>query len=330
MSAEKLVTIFGLEGAIETAYGDATTPDQDILMKEKAVLAIDYAHDGERGPAPGAGGMLLRAVPSGASGSFAPVVVGRGFGAAYTDGSEILDFDVLMQACGHAATASGTPTIIEYDPVSALAAFESGSFALYGHGQKYLLNGAYGSLDFAMEVGAFLEFTFNLQGIVTTMPSDDVATAPALVYMAPTLIPPKAENITATLNGVADLVIRSVSFNQNREIDPRLGMIGANAHAGFSAGRRAPTMEWVVEAVEPISGFNPYTLRDAGTKLSSCDFTIGVDTDKNAIKFEAAQAYITNVEDGEDGATALWTISMALSSSTPILDDDYKFTWLDA
>lgn len=323
MSAEKLVTLYGLLGNTEASYnagGALAAASHGILLAEPVAMAIDYVHAGERGPAPGASGLLKRGKPSGRFGELTAKIEGRGRGSAYSGSNFPPDIHTLMRISGHSATVDTTLNAekVTYRPVSDRASFASGVFEGYARGQKYPITGAYADFTFMIDGPSFLMFEFALQGLIG-IPTD--VAVPAISY--PGAEPPKAENIGLTI-GAWSPVVRKVGFKANRGRSARADVNGAG-HQGFSLGRRNPELEITVEAV-PLSVFDPYTARDSATSYA-VTLTVG-GVQYNKIQFTAAQAQIANVADEEDEDTALWTLTMPCAQSSPIANDDYELVLL--
>jgi hypothetical protein len=317
MSADKLITLFGILAKTEASYNAGGSPSAStdgILLSEPADLAINYAHDGARGRANGTGGTLKRGAQSGRSGETTLKVEGRGRGAAYS-ASILPEINALMRASGHGATVvtTGGSESVTYAPVSDRASFVSAVLEAYARGQKYPLTGVYADLSFSIDGPGFLMFEFALSGIVG-IPTD--VAVPTITYQS--TIPPKADAITYTL-GSWSPIVKSLSFKANRKRSPR-ARLNTPGHKGWSMGGRAPELEIVVEAVA-LSTFDPYTAREAGTSYASA-LVVGA-TQYNRFKHNAPVVQITNVEDDADEETALWKLTLALAPSSPTANDDY-------
>jgi hypothetical protein len=319
MSAEKLITLFGLLIKTEASYnagGSLAAGVDGVLLMEPAEMSIGYVHAGERGRAPGSGGTLKRGAQSGRFGETTFKVEGRGRGAAYS-ASALPEINALMRASGHGATVVVTAGVekVTYAPVS--GGFASGVLEGYARGQKYPITGAYSDFGFAIDGPGFLVFEFATSGLLG-LPTD--VAVPAITYVGAD--PPKAESIALTI-GAWSPVVRSLNFKANRRRSARANVNSAG-HQGFSMGGRGPVLEITVEAPS-LATFDPYTARQLATAYA-VDLQVG-QTQYNRIAFSAAQAQISEVSDGADEETALWTLTMPCSPTTPIANDDYQLVF---
>lgn len=321
MSAPKLVTVYGLLAKAESTYNGGATlsaATNGVLLAEPATLAIDYVHDGARGPAPGASGQMKRGRPSGMFGETTFTIEGRGLGSAYTTAS-LPEIDPLLKAAGHSASYAG-PTgseVITYKPIS--SGFTSNALELYCRGQKYSMSGSYADTSWNIDGPSFMMFEFNTRGTVST-PSD--TSVPSITYNSTQ--PPKAESVALSIGGWSGAVVRSARFNANRSTSPRAN-INSAGHSGYSVGYRDPELILTIEAV-PLATYNPYSVRDLAT-AATITLTVG-SVQYNKVQFTANQAQLVNVEEGEDDATATWTLTYRLATTTPIADDDYEIKFL--
>jgi hypothetical protein len=318
VSADKLITLYGLLVKTEASYGagGAVAAGTDgVLLMEPADMTIGYVHAGERGKAPGSGGQLKRGAQSGQFGETSFKVEGRGRGTAY-GASALPELHALMRLSGHSATvdASIGAEKVTYAPVSAKADFASAVAEGYARGQKYPLTGIYGDFGFSIDGPGFIVFEFPISGLIG-IPTD--VSVPAITYIGAD--PPKAESIGLTI-GAWSPVVRSLKFNANRKRSPRAN-VNNPGHQGFNMGGRAPQLEIVVEAA-PLATFDPFTARKNATPYAVA-LEVG-STQYNRIGFTAAQAQIADVAEGADEDAALWTLTMPCSPTTPIANDDYQ------
>lgn len=328
MASEKQVTLFGLLGDVEPSYGTGTpgtlSPATDgILLMEPAILTPDYIDDGERGLQPGAAGQMIRSFKSGLFSEFTPRVAMRGAGVAYSASVVPPDLHTFLLISGHQGTVDTTPASEKwtYVPESGPTGFDSGFFRGYSRGQAYDMLGGYGSMMFHAEDVSAMFFEPTVTGFMT-LPTD--VALPAITYVNAALKPPKFINVALNLNGVSSgWKVRSFSFTQNRELSPRADGSGAG-HSGYTPGRRTPTIELVVEA-RALSTFNLFSLADQSTTML-LTFTCG-SAQYNRMTFTANNFQITEAEDDEDGATALWSITGICAASTPIANDDYEIVF---
>lgn len=320
----KLVTLFGLLLKTEASYnagGALSTPSDGVLLMEPAKMPYSYAHEGERGRAPGNGGRLRRGRPSGLHTEFEVKVEGRGRSDLYSATNIASDLHNLLRISGHSATLDATLGAEKYTfaPVSDVAQMASGVAEGYARGQKYPMQGLYATWGWEIDGPGFMVHTFNLSGLVS-LPAD--ASVPAIAYLDTD--PPKAVNVGLTLGGWAGGVVRSASFTQGRSKSARAN-INSAGHQGFAPGGREPEIKVTIEAVA-LATFNPYQLRDAGTVI---DFGLAVGNVKYNIQdFKAPRCQIVGVEEGEDENTATWELTLQPYASTPGALDDYTFILL--
>jgi hypothetical protein len=320
VSADKILILYGLLAKKEPSYNAGATlsaATDGVQLAEPAEATLSYVHDGARGTAPGNAGTLKRVAQSGGSAEISLSVEGRGLGSAY-GASALPEIDALLRAAGHGATVvttSGAETVT-YAPVS--ASFASLALECYSRGQKWPMSGAYLDMGFSLDGPGLLMFNFDVSALFT-IPTD--VSCPSITYSA--VSPPKGESIAMAIGSWSNAVVRKLSFKANRARSPRAN-VNAAGHAGFSPGRRAPTLEVTVEACA-LATFDPYTVRKNATSLA-LSMLVGA-TLYNKIAFSAAQAQLVDVKEESDEATALWTLSFALATSTPVANDDYSLVY---
>lgn len=321
MSSAKLIHVYGLLSKLETTYNDGSTTlaaaSDGALLAERVVARPQYVHSGERGRAPGTGGLLKRSAPSGKWVEFAPRFEGRGAGSAYSASNLPPDVNTFMRISGHAATVVTTSSTesVTYAPVS--SSFASAAMELYERGEKHPVTGAYASLRATCDAAGFLMFEFPTQGLLGTAAD---ASVPSITYNSTN--PPKAVGAGLSI-GSWDPVWRSVTFEQNRQIAARADG-NSTGHKGFSMGGYAPTFSVTVESAA-LATFDPYAALHAATS-HAIDFTVG-STQYNRIAFAAGYAQLTDVEPGDDDPSATWTLTFSLSGSTPAANDAYSWAW---
>lgn len=321
MTAPKSITLFGLLAKLEASYNDGgvlAAATDGILLSEPAQLVPNYAHDGARSRANGTGGTLSRAAPSGRFGDVTIMNEARGLGAAY-GAAALPEANVLLRASGHSATVDATPgsESVTYRPISDHTAYASAVIEAYARGEKYPLTGVYGDFNFSMDGPGFLMLEFPISGLMG-LPTD--VAVPVITY--PTVKPPKADSITLAI-GAWNPVVQSLRFRANRRRSPR-HRLNAGGHRGFSMGGRAPELEVVVEQ-PALATFDAYAARDQATEYAIA-LQVGA-TQFNRMKFNAAVGQIVNIDPTDDDETPLWTLTIALSPSSPTADDDYEFVF---
>jgi hypothetical protein len=331
---EKVITLYGLLGDLETNYGEGATLQESthaILLNDKIDVPIMAAVTGERGPAPGVGASFARVQPRGWYSEFTVPIAARGAGSAYSASVFPRDLHTLLQISGHAAEVDTTPGSEKwtYTPVSALADFESGAFHGHSRDERVVLAGAYSDFAFEIDGASFMICEFPVRTIVDTLPLDVVL--PSMTYQDLTVIPPSAVNLQIALGNFTGGRSRKIRFQANRNVfGPRIDQNAAtNPLAGFGLGRRNATIEWTIEQ-EDLAGtpyhsataLDPYRLRDAGTELAF-GFTLGA-TQYNKLVFSAPQVQVVDVRKEEDDEAALWTLALECHTSDAVTDDDYE------
>lgn len=328
MAAPKLRNKWGLTGAIESPYGTWADPANSagVLLVEPVEPTEEPLNDGARvGRAPGTGGSWARVAPSAFGSAFEAVTEAIGGGAAYS-ASVKPSVDLFLRILGLEATldATGGAEKYTYAPESGPTGFDSASFKTFIRGQQYQTRGAYAAEAVAEFDGpAVPRWAFSVQGIRNAAPQDTAL--PAITgYPAGTLLPPKAQALSLNVGGVTSLILRGGRVTISRELTPRGDASGSSQHAGFSPGRRTIGLELTVEAIA-LATFNPYTIRDAAT-LQQITFAVGA-TQYNRYDFDFPQAQLMEAEEGEDGATAIWTLTYEAKVSTPTAEDDLILTF---
>lgn len=323
MSAGKLLTRYGVAGTIETVYGDGTGPTllQDgLIPMEIPEVDLEYIHDGMRGRSP-TGGQLTRVAQSGLAASLNLVTHCYNPGIAYAAAVYPSVHDLLRMA-GFDATGDFTPASENWDytPITDQASLESGSLEVYNRGQQYDMAGVYGNLVIAADGPVIPTWTFELQGL-GTLPTD--IALPAITYINFAAGKPgKAVSIGLSIDPGTPwtgAVLRSFEFNMGRDLAPRADD-NSTGHAGFTPGDRDPRLTLLIEEV-PLTTFSPYSLRDLGTEIDVSIGPIG-SGQYDQYTLNCAQMQIVEVNDAEDGPTAMWEIELAAGVSAPGSEDD--------
>jgi len=326
MSALKLLNEWGVLLDIETVYADGGTPaaaTDGQLCLERPEVDLDYLHMGERRGETGPHGVGIKRVgKSGLFGSFTAVVEGIGFGAAYS-ATDQPSIHRLLEIAGFDGTVNGGAGSEDWTYV--LGDGESGGFEVYVREQKYVLKGCYADLVINADGLGVPSWEFAIQGIAE-IPTE--AAVPTITWAAPwTNDPPVAVNIDLNLGSFASAVCRSFALNLNRSLSPRLDQ-NSSVHGGLSPGTRFPTLEVVIEAdtfvADPFhaaGGIDPYNLTEVATAVA-LSLDIGA-TQYYKWTIEADDAQLAApIEEGEDGATALWTLLWELKPSALGLQDN--------
>lgn len=339
MASIKQRTKFGLLAKVETTYATDSTPAAGTDGVQLSALPEpnmdEYLYDGSRGLAPGSGGKLPMAPPSGLQFSSSFEMQPVGAGAAYSAGVVPPGVHAMLRASGMEAVGSfgaGTEKYT-YNPESGPTGFDSLTVEAYVNGQMYRGRGVYNTFSIAIEGPGIPTWTFESQGIGHAAPTD--VAVPSITYPPATRIPPKAVSIAFTIGTgtpFAAAKVRGFSFSMNREMSPRADD-NSTGHAGFTPGRRGPTLEVTIEqvnlaTVDPwytATTFNPYKMKEE-MDLVLVSLAIG-SVQYNRYKLNIPTAQLITVEDGEDGSTSTWTLTFACMLSGPATDDDFNIVF---
>lgn len=318
---------FGVLLKTEASYnagGSPTGADDGLLVMEPPVVDVEWAHDGSRGQSPGSGANLRRSGKSGRTGSVALVTDFIGPEVAYS-ATELPSNHVALLISGHSANIDTTVDAeqVTYTPVSKAGDWDSGVLECYYHGEKAILQGALADFEIVSEDGGAPVWTFNAQGLLPTL---EDAAVPSITY--PTALPPKAKGITLNIGSYGSAVVRSFTFRRNQSIGSRTDQNASGGHAGFGPGNR--TVELEVELEKPARVADPFhsasgadfrALEEAGT-LIAADLTVGSEQ-YNKFKISGANVQVVEVDDSDDDASALYTVTFEFFGSNPGADDEY-------
>lgn len=338
MSAPKTVNAWGFMAKVQAAYGTPETlaaGSDGVLLLERPEIDLDqFVHDGSRGRVPG-GATRMRVAQSGRFGTASLVAEMIGSGAAYS-GSVFPSLHRLLQGCGLQATLDATPGSEKYTyaPETGPSGLDALTMEGYLAGMLKRMYDAYGTFEITADgpVVPRWDFSFSGRGDAPT----DVAIPTITSYPPASRLPPKAENIAFTLGLFTGGVVRSFHFLANREHDAARTNLNSGGHAGFTPGGRNPILEVVLEQPVLTTGspwsaagtLNPYKLAEEGS-LHLCSLQIG-STQFNRWKLfagsptSAAQAKVIEVEEGEDGPTAIWTLRIEFYPSTYLANDEFS------
>lgn len=323
MASDKTLNRWAVLVKIESSYGSDASPaasDDGILVVERPDPDLDYAHDGARGDSPASRGPLPRAAPSGPEASVELVCEGIGAGSAYS-ASNLPHLDALIRAAGLSGTVDTTAGSekVTYEIEADVGSVDSVTAYTYVRGQEYILLGGY-SEGFTVEAEGpqVPTWTFPLMGI-GSLPTD--ASLPDVTSYPPaTRLPGKLVTPNLSLNGVTDLNLRGFSLDAGGGLSQRLGD-NSTVHAGFTPENLEPMLELTFEAVA-LSSLNPYNLRDQATSIA-VNFDVGADQ-YNKFTIDAQQAKVVDVSEEDEGAIALWTVSLALEPSAYNATDQFS------
>lgn len=338
MAAPKQRTKFGFLAEVEASYGVAETlvnAEDGVLLMEPPVPDTDYLYDGARGRAPGTAGRQSDTTPAGLGFTCEASLQAHGAAAAYSASIVPPGVHDMLQIAGMQATGDFTASAEKYTyaPESGPTGYSSGTVEAYVNGEKHPGRGCYATFTITGDGVAAPTWAFEISGI-GTVPTD--AAVPSITYPAATNLPPKAQNITLSIGTgtpFTGAVVRSFTFTLNRELSSRLDANSTDGHAGFTPGSRDPTLEIVMEQVTRATGTPWYTattidpdkLRELKTSLD-VSLTVG-DTQYERWNLQLPTAQITEVQDGEDGSTATWTITFGARVSAGGADDDFNIVF---
>jgi hypothetical protein len=322
MSSVKTLNQYGFAAIDEAAYADAESPvlaNDGILPSEQPEPAFNYLFDGTRGRSP-MGGHLSGVGPTGRGMTLALLAHMTLPEVAYSASAQP-SLERLMRYCGFKSQLDVSGGSEKYTLTPESTDFDSGSFSIYTMGELWSMSGAYGTFSIAADGPVIPTWSFDFQGIGTSLMSD-VTPVPAITYLNAAKKPYKATGIVLTLGSYAAGVVRSFEFALNRDLSPRANENLAGGHLGFSPGNHDPRLTVTIE--RQLTGtFNPYSLMEAGTAQNT-HLTINTVQYKKW-KLTMAQAEIVSVSKEEDGSTALWVIELQGKVSSPELNDDLVF-----
>lgn len=325
MSSTKSRVIYGLLAKAETTYLTYSTPTvgtNGVMVAEYPELAVSFGETGLRGPAPGNAGVLIPTAPAAPIYEFTAKMESRGGGAAYS-ASVYPNEHVFLQMAGFTAavTTTGGSERWTYTPTPGSTANVSGSLIAYTDQEIHLMKGGYCSnATYEIENGKPAMWTFDVKAAQNGAPTDDAGGATAKTITYSSVVPFIVSPLVMTINSVSTLVLDRFTFAMNRDVGPR-----AKGAYGFHPGRRAPTISFTVEK-EAKATIDFEALRAAGTAFA-VSATFG-STQYNRDVWSFPQAKISDLKAVADGERALYEVTCALYSSTPILNDeiDYRKT----
>ena len=163
-------------------------------------------------------------------------------------------------------------------------------------------------------------WTFEFQG-VGVLPTD--VAQPVVTYINGANTPPKSLGAgLLAIGGYTTAVLRSWEFTLNRDMSVRADDNSAAGHAGFTPGGRDVKLSVVIEA-DALATYDPYALSEASTPVA---LALQVGTAQyDQFTINLPQAEISDVEEGDDGATAIWEIEYTGVVSAIGLNDDVDF-----
>jgi len=200
----------------------------------------------------------------------------------------------LFEACGRTETVS-VGSSVTYSPASSTMK----SVTLYGFDmldnstcRKYVITGAMGEVDFVAEAGKIVRANFSLQGFY----SEPTDTTVSFTSYPETTLPPIAESLQFTINGVSTLVIQSLSLALGNKVVLRDDVNAAGSIKGAAITGRAPHGKFNPEAVTKATynWWNDWTTATS----RALSFVVGA-TAGNIITFTAPKVQIAAPNPGD-------------------------------
>lgn len=341
MSAlKKSMVVTGLTGRIEPSYATPAVivPATDgILMalsdRHAGLATLDYLWPGDLGPAPGNRGNLPR---RGARGRFLAVPIPtrpRGPGAAYS-ATVLPSEDVLQMSCGFARAIVTTPGAerVTYTPeLPGTIAPTSSTLEYFKRGEKWTSLGTLGTFEEVIDSGGPATRTWSMQGIGSPAITDEQI-PPTIDYPLAGINPPRLAAVT--LGAFTAIGVRRVTFNLGAELTARPDWVDAvhDGHGGFFISSLNPTLAIELETPSLVGtpfhaagGIDPYQMLQTAPTLA-VSYTLGT-VQYNTRTVEFPQAQLLSVEQGNDGAIALTTLTFQATASKPGLNDLLSEVW---
>lgn len=237
---------------------------------------------------------------------------------ALVDGATLPESDPTLQCLGlvSAFTAESGGGVgdgyITYTPTS--TGHISSTYYFYYQDVLYKVTGAFGDATFTLEAGMFPTIDVNLTGLYN-VPTDSTPGSPTVVEDKSVQV----ESIALTINAVANLVCRSVSFSLGNNIVERRDVNSAEGLKGLRISSRVPTATVVIEE-ELMATFNPYTLWDGNTTFAMSFIQGSATGTLIAGTFGAAQ--IVGITPGEDAGIKTLELQMRLNKVLDAGDDE--------
>lgn len=334
MSATKLELVRALLIKAEASYlagGSVAAATDGILVVDEIQPTLETLHDGARRMPPGMAGNMRRVPPAGRNLTFAFGHEAKGPGVAYS-ASVFPSIHRALLGAGFdgAGTFGGGTEKWEYTPTSGTGTPTSLLGELYAREEKYPFTGGYLNLErLAFEDLGIPLWNFQARTVCGTIADSAV---PAVTYPALTIEPPAAVNIVFTLGSwTTTAVVRGGSLAMNRALGNRANQNAASGNAGFSPGRRSPTLEILVEATDLVgspfhtsAGLDPYLFYAAATEVS---FQINIGSVQyNRWKIIPGKVQMTAYPtlEGDEGGQ-LWRLPFQCNPTTVNGNDDVMF-----
>jgi hypothetical protein len=312
--------VYGFLLKKESTYGTYTAPSastdallmqfSDRYQASVGVEAFDF--DGDLGPSSADLGELRRVRPSGKSIAADIPVRFKGAGVAYAAGTKP-EVHTALEVSGFTPTGSFTASSEKYTYALTgdVANPSSGSGIFYGHGEERKGKGLVANWSFAFDNQAPPIHTFRFLGIFEGNLAD--AAVPATTYLYPSIVPPLAGQITATIGAWGDAIIYGGSFDMGRQIDnPRVPLNNTGTHLGVLPGGHQPRLRLTIER-PAISAYNYETKRDTAV-AEAIALTFG-STQYNRWKLNLDTTYLISATPSTRGSVATLDLEYACVNS---------------
>ena len=320
MAQEANVIIYGLLVQQESAFSgsvifDSGSDGDGINVTELPEFTVNYQHAGERPSPQGTEGKIKRAAPTGRTveGTIRSELAGSELPYSASTASNLPPLNALIEASGLSGSIEGTSVIYKRNPLD--QAFSLAA-RLFARDTVRDVAGGYCSFNWGFEEpGAPIIAEFTLAGIVSR-PSSSL-TFPTIIY--PDQDPPRAVDVSLTINGSSSLVVRSANMVDGRDLaTPRSDANSSQGSIGFAVGRFDYQLTVVVEST--ISVFDAYQLRDDASEFAA-SITFG-NVAGNIVAWSWPQCTLIEVNEQDDGPTAMVELILDIHNSNPALRDD--------
>lgn len=333
----KLMNLTALLAKAEATYGTAVavtaTADGHLLAlsdRYNGVLTLGYLFDGDIGPSVGNLGPIKRV------GSFGRYISGqipmRAKGAGTTYAATVTpNIHTMLKISGFDATlSSGTYT---YTPSVDGITYSSATMEFYKRGEKWTGRGALANWSFSTDGSKVPIHLFDVRAIADTVITDAAMITPT--YPALSVAEPIAAGVTCSIGSFVTPVVRSASFNMNRNIETTRGDItSTDGHQGYVPNGYSPELKIVLESTAltyptAAAGFDPYKMM-LNAESNAVALTFGtVGSGYNNWKLNLPQAQLSGYTVNNDGPIATCELTFRAYNSSPIVQNDaVQVIWL--
>lgn len=311
---------------VESTYGQGAvltgSADTIQVAMELPLFNIEYSFDGSRQGAQYSAGNLQPAGPNGKTTSGTVKIEGKGLGSAYsnTAAGHVPNLHPFLLSAGMSASFQSSTWVYKYTPLG--TDYQSIALEVYDRGEKLPISGAFSNMKVTGENGGITIFSFDVKGSAGSI--SDVSSPPARVWYGQSTVPPVTDHINMNIGGFSAGIVRKFDFDAGIDLTPRLNINTSGSHAGFVINRRKPVLNVSLESTA-LSTMDAYTSWSNST-ATAVSFQVG-SVNTNKFSFSFPQASITKVERANDGAVALWNLSITPYVSAPDTTDDLTLTF---